>query len=91
VFPDYTPQEMFLIFQKFAELQKMRLADTEAKRKLRSVLELLYSQREDTFGNGRDVRNLFEQTLERQALRLSRGEGDTDVFEIKSEDIDTCL
>lgn len=91
VFPDYAPQEMFLIFQKFAELQKMRLADTEAKRKLRSVLESLYSQRGDTFGNGRDVRNLFEQTLERQALRLSRGEGDADVFEIKSEDIDTCL
>lgn len=88
VFPDYTPQEMYLIFQKFADAQKMRLADTEAKRKLRTDLEKLYSDKGDNFGNGRDVRNLFEQTLERQALRLSSCPDETDVFELKAEDLD---
>ena len=39
--------------------------------KLRVYLRVAYDRRDKYFGNGRLVRNLFEQTLEAQANRLA--------------------
>lgn len=93
VFPDYTAQEMYRIFQHFAETQKLSFADTPARRKLRETLERLVSGKAEPFGNtehfgnARTVRNIFEQALERQALRLSyRPEDESEFFLLRAED-----
>jgi len=88
-FPDYTAQEMYLIFQHFAESQQLSLADTPARRKLRERLERLVAEKTENFGNARTVRNLFEQTLERQALRLARSDSaETEFFLLRAEDLE---
>jgi hypothetical protein len=38
----------------------------------------LYANRDENFGNARDVRNLFEDIVVRQADRLSEAEGEPD-------------
>ena len=38
----------------------------------------MYDKRSDTFGNGRDVRNLFERSIQNQSSRLSREFTNTD-------------
>lgn len=87
-FPDYNPQEMYLIFQHFAESQQLRLADTAARRKLRDLLEQMAKDAPAHFGNGRAVRNLFEQSLERQASRLSAHQGEeSEFFLLRDEDL----
>ncbi|MBS1549549.1 MAG: hypothetical protein JSS94_06775 [Bacteroidetes bacterium] len=46
--------------------------NTEAKAKLQEVLEDAYLHRDQSFGNGRMVRNLFEKTIENQANRIAK-------------------
>jgi Holliday junction resolvasome RuvABC ATP-dependent DNA helicase subunit len=69
-FPDYTADELTTIFMRLAEEEGYKLdagvADSIRKRMLDA-----YINRTPTFGNGRMVRNLFEQTLTKQANRLA--------------------
>lgn len=88
-FPDYSSQEMYLIFQHFAEAQQLSLADTPARRKLRERLEYLSAEKSENFGNARTVRNLFEQTMERQAMRLAKTDAaENEFFLLRAEDLE---
>jgi len=69
-FPDYTPEELVEIFQALCK-QNEYVLENEAKHKLAYIIEETCTKRDNTFGNGRYVRNLFEQTLETQSNRLS--------------------
>lgn len=69
-FADYSPQELFDIYQSQCSKLDYNLTD-EAKIKLKAVLEDAYNDRNKTFGNGRFVRNIFEKSLERQANRIA--------------------
>jgi len=69
-FSDYEPQELLAIYEKMADKSHFRLTEG-AKQALLGLFNVLYDQRDRTFGNGRLVRNLFEKTLERQANRLA--------------------
>ncbi len=69
-FDDYTPLELESIFQRFMNDAGMHLTDS-ALGKLRVYLKVYYDRRDDQFGNGRMVRNLFERILENQANRLA--------------------
>ena len=69
-FADFNPEELEAIFLRFVDDTGMRLTDG-ALGKLRVFLKAAYDAREDSFGNGRFVRNLFERALERQADRLA--------------------
>jgi hypothetical protein len=69
-FDDFNPGELETIFLRFAEDTGMRLTDA-ALGKLRVFLRCSYDSRDDSFGNGRFVRNYFERSLERQADRLA--------------------
>ena len=69
-FEDYTPQELFAIFQKFCGESHFRLPNP-SQDMLRQLLTILYENRDKTFGNGRLVRNLFEKTVERQSNRIT--------------------
>jgi len=70
VFDDFSPSELESIFLKFVEDTGMKLTDG-ALGKLRVFLKAAYDGRDDSFGNGRFARNLFEKALERQADRLA--------------------
>jgi hypothetical protein len=69
-FSDYTPEELTAIFNKLCSKSHFTLTP-EAQTQLQTLLEKLYLNRDRTFGNARLVRNLFENTIERQANRLA--------------------
>jgi hypothetical protein len=68
-FSDYTPAELSQIFELFCHKGSYILND-EAKAKVLTYFEILYAVRDETFGNARLARNLFEQMVERQANRI---------------------
>jgi Holliday junction resolvasome RuvABC ATP-dependent DNA helicase subunit len=69
-FPDYTPDELTTIFTLLAEEEGYKL-DSDVPELIRQRMVSAYTARTDTSGNGRMVRNLFEQSLTRQANRLA--------------------
>jgi AAA+ superfamily predicted ATPase len=69
-FSDYTPEELLAIYESMSLKLDFVLTD-KAKLKLVQVLSNAYSNRDETFGNGRYVRNLFEKSMELQANRIA--------------------
>jgi SpoVK/Ycf46/Vps4 family AAA+-type ATPase len=69
-FDHYTPCELVQIYQKFCADNEFSL-DENAKSVLTEQVELICKKRDKNFGNGREMRNLFERTLENQANRLA--------------------
>lgn len=69
-FVDYSPQELFDIYQSQCSRLDYKLTD-DAKVKLKTVFDKAYNGRTKSFGNGRFVRNIFEKSLERQANRIA--------------------
>ncbi len=70
-FQDYTPKELFEIFESQCKTLEYELAEN-AKIKLKVFFENSYLTRDRSFGNGRFVRNIFEKTLEKQANRIAK-------------------
>ncbi|RPH62953.1 MAG: AAA family ATPase [Chloroflexi bacterium] len=68
-FKDYTPPELFKIFLSLCSTGHYLLSDP-AKRKLAILLQKTCDQKDETFGNGRLVRNLYEATISNQASRI---------------------
>jgi stage V sporulation protein K len=68
-FDHFTPEELFLIFENFCKSSDF-VIDAEAKEKLTDTFELLYSKKDENFGNARVVRNLFEKCVQNQANRI---------------------
>lgn len=75
-FPDYNGSELVTITQKLASDADYRLGEG-SDIILRDIFNLV--SRHDSFGNARYARNLFEQALGRQAMRLSASEQVTDL------------
>lgn len=71
-FPDYTPEQLTLIFTKMSEEDGYTLAEG-ASEAAKSILNREYEMRTQNFGNARLVRNLFERSLTSQANRLVGG------------------
>ena len=67
-FPDYTTEELMRIAENMYSEQGYIL-DEEGKEVLRNKLDKARLNKQ--FGNGRYVRNVFEKSLNNQALRLS--------------------
>lgn len=70
-FPDYTPKELFEIFESNCKKQEYQLTE-EAETKLKETFKKAYKDRDNSFGNGRFARNIFEQTLENQSNRIAQ-------------------
>lgn len=68
-FNHFTPEELFAIFELFCQKSDFIITD-EAKEKLKDTFGLLYEKRDDSFGNARIVRNIFEKCIQLQANRL---------------------
>jgi SpoVK/Ycf46/Vps4 family AAA+-type ATPase len=69
-FPDYTPQELVLIFERLAKASNYRLAASTLAEVERRLTEM-HSRRRSSFGNAREVRNFFENVMANQADRIS--------------------
>jgi SpoVK/Ycf46/Vps4 family AAA+-type ATPase len=86
-FADYTLDELMQIADGFYRQKGYVLSDA-ARSKLEAILgEAL---REEAFGNGRYVRNVFERSVNRQALRLSSDPDLTpeELMTIEADDIE---
>lgn len=68
-FNHFSPEQLFLIFENFCKNSDF-IIDTDAKEKLTDTFELLYSKKDENFGNARVVRNLFEKCVQNQANRI---------------------
>jgi DNA helicase HerA-like ATPase/Holliday junction resolvasome RuvABC ATP-dependent DNA helicase subunit len=69
-FPDYTAAELYEVFRRMVEQGRYILEGAAADR-ARALIETYWELRGANFGNARVVRNIFEQTLMRQADRLA--------------------
>ena len=65
---DYTVDELMIIAEKMYSKNGYNLTE-EAKVRMREILAV--AKQDVRFGNGRYVRNVFERSLNNQALRLS--------------------
>ncbi|GGJ56676.1 stage V sporulation protein K [Anoxybacillus voinovskiensis] len=68
-FPDYTVDELVNIAKQMVREREYELTK-EAERKLYYHLEELLEKREKKFSNGRYIRNVIEQAIRKQAVRL---------------------
>ena len=68
-FDDYTPDELTQIFMNLAESKKF-IVDEATQAALHRLFEQLYLRRDKNFGNAREVRRVFDETVERQSQRL---------------------
>ena len=73
-FEDYKPEELFRIFMLYASKGGYTL-DPMAENAVRAKLTQLYNNRERTFGNARDARNLFDEVKSNLAARLAEEGG----------------
>jgi ATPase family associated with various cellular activities (AAA)/AAA lid domain len=69
-FPDYSNDELVLIFNRIAESNGFMLS-AEASNHVQARIQDIYTQRSETFGNAREMRTFFESTIQRQADRLA--------------------
>jgi D-serine dehydratase len=70
-FVDFTPTELCRITQLFMKKAQYRFTP-EGMAALCHILTKAYEQRNEGFGNARFARNLFEETLQNQAMRLMK-------------------
>lgn len=68
-FPDYSPTELQAIFDGMVKSVSMQ-ATPGALQKVLDLFTNAYARRSNSFGNGRLVRNVFHETMSRQADRL---------------------
>ena len=69
-FPDYNGEELNAIFHMQCKKNGYEL-DEEAEAAAEEFFNDLYENRDENFGNGRDVRNRFEDMVIRQANRVA--------------------
>lgn len=70
-FSDYTGNELYHIFLGMCRENQYSLT-APAKEALIAYFHDLYSKRDKNFGNGRDVRNIFETIVTRQSKRIAK-------------------
>jgi SpoVK/Ycf46/Vps4 family AAA+-type ATPase len=87
-FKDYDGSEMFDIFKSFCKQYGFKI-ENKANDHLIKYFTDLYSNRDKTYANGRDVRNFFEKIMTNQANRLSTQINPTkeDLTLLKEEDL----
>jgi hypothetical protein len=69
-FEDYGPAELARIFRNLCDQNQYRVVGA-AQTRLLLALDWLHRERDEHFGNGRLVRNMFEQSIRRLANRVA--------------------
>ncbi len=88
-FEDYDGPQLMDIFRSMCKKNGYTLSE-EGEQFMEKDLQELYDSRDENFGNARDVRNLFEQAVARQADRVSQLEEPTreQLMELLPEDLE---
>ncbi|MCL2354496.1 MAG: AAA family ATPase, partial [Oscillospiraceae bacterium] len=69
-FPDYTPDELYLIAEKFIDSKGFSLANT-AQPVLVEKISMAHKTSDSSSGNGRMVRNIVETIMRNQSARIA--------------------
>ncbi len=69
-FEDYSKEDLVNIFIRFVDSNQYVLLET-AKIALTELIERDLQNKDENFGNGRYVRNIFEKTIERHSNRIA--------------------
>ena len=87
-FPDYNGEQLLYIFKGQCKKNGYALTE-EAEAEAKAMFEELYENRGENFGNGRDVRNVFEDTVVRQSNRVAALDTPTkdDLMQFLPEDL----
>ena len=87
-FPDYNGEQLLHIFKGQCKKNGYALTE-EAEAEANAMFEELYENRGENFGNGRDVRNVFEDTVVRQSNRVAALDAPTkdDLMQFLPEDL----
>lgn len=76
-FTDYNGDELYKIFFGLCRNNQYSVSE-DAKETLLRYFQSLYSKRDKNFGNGRDVRNIFENIITKQSKRVAKISQPTD-------------
>ena len=68
-FDDYSPEQLLQIFNVFTQNAGLLLAE-QASEKVLNIFRSQYRSRDETFGNARLARNVFESAVSNQASRI---------------------
>ena len=90
-FDDYTPDELTQIFLNLAKAKSF-VVDQDTEGAIHRQFEQLYLRRDKNFGNAREARRIFDQTVEKQSQRLvslmnDPGFREEDMYRITQEDL----
>ncbi len=87
-FEDYNGAELMDIFRLQCR-KNQYVPDEETEQFCIEMFNELYENRDDNFGNARDVRNIFERAVANQANRLAAMENPTreDLMKLTKEDV----
>ena len=87
-FPDYNGEQLTAIFRKQCEKNGYALSEAADSAAVKMFTEL-YENRDSNFGNGRDVRNCFEDMIVRQSNRVAAMDAPTkdDLMCVLPEDL----
>jgi len=83
-FDDYSSEEMLVIFKNNCKKYKYKITD-EAEKYLSDYFYTLQNNKNENFANAREVRNLFEKVIKKQANRLSNN------YDMNSEELTTFI
>ncbi len=91
-FPDYDSKELMDIFKTLLEKNQYTLTSS-AHILLQKYFVFLVEHKDDNFGNGREVRNIFEQIISAQANRIvqSRNLTNEDLTTIIEDDVNVLV
>ncbi|MBQ0001241.1 MAG: AAA family ATPase [Clostridiales bacterium] len=70
-FPDYSMEELFSIFEGFLKKYEYKMED-DALEAVKEAIQKLIDEKSENFANAREVRNLFEKIITRQATRIGK-------------------
>lgn len=87
-FDDYTGKELYNIFLGMCNGSQYAVTPA-AREALLAYFNDLYAKRDKNFGNGRDVRNVFEAVITRQSKRVAKlsNPSDDDIMTIDLPDL----
>ena len=90
-FDDYTPDELTQIFMNLAGAKNFNI-DSDTEGAIHRQFEQLYLRRDKNFGNAREARRIFDETVEKQSQRLvglmgQPGFQEKDMFRIIADDL----
>ena len=67
---DYTQEELLAIYKQMAEKEQYKLSPGAEFKALDVICQML-ENKDDSFGNAREIRNLFDETIQQLSIRVS--------------------